>query len=112
MTDYTGLTINYFDKSLKKTTVEGKTLAFETTWGDDNAWLEINNTVEQDVIFECLQNDARMFPDSTCDTSDSPALFSYMMFTDKVTQVKSPSGNQSSCQEGALVFKDLPVGRF
>jgi len=70
---------------LKKTTLEGKSLKFDTLWGDDNTWLEIDNTVEQDVIFECLQNDARMFPTIDCETPDSPSLFSYMMFNDKVT---------------------------
>jgi len=53
-------------------------------WGDENVWLTIDNPVAQDVVFECTQNDDRLFPNATCDTKDTPLEYYYMMFNDSM----------------------------
>ena len=69
--DYATITVNHWRDDWKISAVEGSDLVYDTLWGDLNSWITIDNPVEQEVLLECIQNDARLFP-GNCDSENSP----------------------------------------
>jgi len=109
---YADLTVNWFRDDWKITEVEGDSLQWSVTktFGSDlNSWIEVNNPVEQDVILECHQNPARMFPDS-CDSDNSPLDFKMDWMNTELVQLKIEGDNVADCNGDGLLIRKLPAG--
>ena len=74
-TDYTYLALNNFNPDWKVESYEGTGFAWDTTWGQLNSWITVDNAATQDLIIECVQNEDRLFPTSDCETENSPDRF-------------------------------------
>ena len=74
--DYATLTVNHWRDDWKVTSVEGSDFKYDTMWGDLNTWLTIDNPVEQEVLLECIQNDARL-SSGNCESENSPLEFNF-----------------------------------
>lgn len=72
--DYAYITVNHWRSDWKVSSIEGSDLKFNTLWGNKNTWITIDNPVEQEVLLECYQNDARLFP-AGCESENSPLNF-------------------------------------
>ena len=62
-TFFTSLTTNIYIPDYKVSSYEGKTFEWGTKpWKELNAWASVENTETQDVVLDCVQDDAHLFP--------------------------------------------------
>jgi hypothetical protein len=47
-------------------------MKWDHLWGDDNSWFTIDNPADQDIVFECVQDDYRLFPGDSCHVDEMP----------------------------------------
>lgn len=76
--DWGDITVCHYNEQWHETTHEGNPATF-AEGGQHSAWLTFDNQEDQDVILECSQTTARIFPDG-CTGDDIPQSYGYLVY--------------------------------